>query len=514
MDFPLALSDLLGDLDDFIEEPRDQSIFAHLKFGAADGHIFEIPSGLFDRRLEYDTKLVVVVAESKKAMMDKSLMPRVGTIVRDALRTGQPIRSDVAVYTYGELFTLLKSFRDQQFWNQASQNFCFPFTMFVMDVDPDFSAEFVLALNAATIFTKTFNDNQQNPNTTVRLMTMSSELIHPFILKLFQRFHSIQFFELPEFEDNYAPEHVYSADMKKALRNIKKWIREHGKNRKNTIITFCGEDLMPDEWRRDGFIKTLRQVQVIHPGILDIIKASNEDMLVSFPVTFETDFKLEISGNVHIVGSLVRRQRILDLQTGHEVEATLKLSKREREAQISAASWFEIDDTSIRFYAPHDYITSPEVDFPRRMKFACEQIEGFIAAWTDLGNWPDETVDILNHILNVENAMANDMDLPPGTISSATAEEDGIDYYNINSALDRTRKRLQVQGLIGLNYAFGTAIPADRERFFHDLNQVTMYIGKAAHATALQSTPKLSQLKMHLLAALWVGMKRLIQVDW
>ncbi|KAG5750063.1 hypothetical protein H9Q69_001312 [Fusarium xylarioides] len=513
MDF-WALHDLLGDLDNFIEEPSDESIFAHLKFGAAAGNIFEIPSGLFERRLEYDTKLVVVVAESKKAMMDKNLMPRVGAIVRDALHTGQPVRSDVAVYTYSELFTLLKSFRDPQFWNQASQNFCFPFTTFMVDVDPDFSAEFVLALNAATIFTKTFNDNQQNPNTTVRLITMSSEHIHPFILKLFQRFHAIQFFELPAIEDNYAPEHVYSSDMKKALRKIRKWIREYGRNRKNTIITFCGEDLMPDEWRRDPYIKNLRQVQVIHPGILNIIQSSNEDMLVSFPETFETDFKLDISGNVHIVGSLVRRRRILDRQTGHEVEATLMLSKREREAQISAASWFEIDDTFIRFYSPHDYLTSPHVDFSRRMKFACEQIEGFVAAWTDLGNWPDETFDILSHILNVEDAMANDIALPPGTIPSATADEDSIDYYNINSALDRTRKRLQLQGLIGLNYTFGTAIPANRERFFHDLNQITTYIGKAAHATALESTPKLSQLKMHLLAALWAGMKRLIQVDW
>ncbi|KAF5689661.1 hypothetical protein FDENT_4305 [Fusarium denticulatum] len=508
------LHDLCSDLDSFLEDPTDEGIFAHIKFGAAEGRIIEIPSELFKWRLEYDTKLVVVVAESKKAMMNKSLMPKVGATVRDGLSTGHRVRSDVVVYTYSELFTLLKSFRDQNFWNQASQNFCFPFTTFLMDVDPDFSAEFVLALNAATIFTKTFNDNQQNPGTMVRLITMSPELIHPFILKLFRRFHSIRFFALPEIEDNYAPEHVDSANMKIALRNIREWIEQDDSNRKNTIITFCGGDLMPDEWRGDPFIKNLRQVQVIHNGILGIIQSSNEDMLVSFPETFETDFKLEFSGNVHIVGSLVRKRRILDRQTGHEVEATLVLSKREREAQISAASWFYIDDTFVRFYAPYDYITSPDVDFPRRMKFACEQIEGFVAAWTDLGTWPDETFDILSHVLNVENAMDNDIALPHNTIPSATADGDSIDYYHINSALDRTQQRLQLQGLIGLNYTFGTAIPANRERFFHDLNQVTRYIGKAAYATALESTPKLSQLKMHLLAAVWVGMKRLIQVDW
>ncbi|KAF5606523.1 uncharacterized protein FSUBG_5920 [Fusarium subglutinans] len=519
MDYPSALADLIGKLADFVEESDDpikepsdpKGIFAHVKFGAAAGEIFEIPAMLFDRRLEWDTKIVVAVSESKKSMMDKNLMPRVGEMVRAAVRTGQPVRSDVVVYTYAELFTLLKSFRDPGFWNQASQNFCFPFTLLMIDVEPDFSAEFVLALNAATIFTKTFNDNQQNPNTTLRLTTMSSDPIHPFILKLFQRFHTVQFFELPEYEDNYAPELVYSTNLKTALRNIKRWIRDHDDNRKNTIITFCGEDIMPDEWRGDRFIQGFRQVQVIHPGILNLIKASNEDMLVSFPETFEADFKLEFSGNLHIVGSLTRRRRILDRQTGHEVEATLKLSKREREAQISAASWFEMDDTSVRFYAPDDYLTSPQFDFPRRMKFACEQIDGFVAAWTDLGDWPDETFDILHHVLNIDNAMADDnMD----TIPSGTAADDGIDYYNINAALDRTWKRLEVQGLIGLNYTFGAAIPANRETFFHDLNQVTKYIGKAAHATALESTPKLSQLKMHLLAALWVGMKRLIQVDW
>jgi hypothetical protein len=506
------LSLLARDLNNFLEDLTNESIFGHVKFDAAEGYIIEIPAELFRWRLEDDCKLVVVVAESKKAMMDKSLMPKVGTAVREALSTGQPVRSDVVVYTYSELFTLLKSFRDQNFWNQASQFFCLPSTAFLMDVDPDFSAEFVLALNAATIFTKTFN--QQNPGTIMRLITMSPEPIHPFILKLFQRHHSVQFFEISDDEDNYAPQHVDSRNMKKALRNIRGWIERHGRNQKNTIITFCGADLMPDEWRGDPFIENFRQIQVIHAGILGIIQSSNENMLISFPETFETDFKLEFSGSVHIVGSPVRKRRILDRQTGHEVEATLVLSKRQREAQISAASWFYIDDRFVRFYAPYDYITSPDVDFPRRMKFACEQIEGFVAAWTDLGNWPDETFDILSHVLNVENAMATDIALPPNTVPIATADGDSIDYYNINSALDRTQQRLQLQGLIGLNYTFGTAIPANRERFFHDLNQVTNYIGKAAFATALESTPKLSQLKMHLLAALWVGMKRLIQVDW
>ncbi|KAF5632790.1 hypothetical protein F52700_6328 [Fusarium sp. NRRL 52700] len=513
MDHIWALNSLFDDLDGFIEDPTDEKgIFAHVKFGAAAGDIFEIPTKLFEWRLEHDTKIVVAVSESKKSMMDKNLMPRVGTRVREAISTGQQVRSDVVVYTYGELFTLLKSFRDQHFWNQASQNFCFPFTVFMMDVDPDFSAEFVLALNAATVFTKTFNDNQQNPNTTLRLITMSSDTIHPFILKLFQRFHTVQFYELPEFEDNYAPELVYSANPKTALRNIKKWIKDHDENGKNTIITFCGEDIMPDEWRGSRFIAGFRQVQVIHPGILDIIKASSENMLVSFPETFEADFQLEFSGNLHIVGSLARKRRILDRQTGHEVEVTLKLSKREREAQISAASWFEMDDMSIRFYAPHDYLTSPQFDFPRRMKFACEQIDGFVAAWTALGDWPDETFDILHHILDINGAMANENF---GAIPSGTAADDGIDYYNINAALDRTCKRLEVQGLVGDDYTdLGTAIPADRATFFHDLSQVTMYIGKPAHATAILSTPAITQLKMHLLAALWVGLERLIKIDW
>ncbi|KAG7417913.1 hypothetical protein Forpe1208_v005214 [Fusarium oxysporum f. sp. rapae] len=512
MAFQEAFNNVLADIDDWIEVSKPEgSIFGHLKFKAAAGNIFEVPDKLYLRRLIYDTKIVVVVAESKKAMMDKNLMPRVTAARRAALQDGQLVTSDVAVYSYGELFTLLKSFRDPNFWNQASQNFCHPFTMFLMDVDPDFSAEFVLALNAATIFTSTFHRNQQNPNTIVKLMTMSSERIHPFIFKLFNHFNYCQFFELPELEDRYAPRHVPSADMNKVLRNIKSWIGEKGQNQKNTIITFCGEDLMPDEWRGDEFIEDFKQVQVIHPGILDIIKASNEDMLISFPETFESDFILEISGNVHIVGSLVRRRHILDRRTGHEVEVKLKLSKREREAQISAASWFNIDDTKVRFYAPSNYINSPQFDFPRRMKFACEQIDGFVAAWTDLEDWPDETFEILE-ILNVENGGTNQNKALP-----ATTSRDGIDYYDIGAALDQTWKRLQVQGLIGLtftDFALGTAVPTDRVRFFHDLNQVIMYNGKAAHVTAIQSAPNLSQLKMHLVAALWVGMKRLIEVDW
>lgn len=517
IDWEQALEDLVNNLDEFIE-PSDgvveDGIFGHLKFRAAEGDIFGIPARLFEQRIELDTKIVVVVSESKRAMMDKSLMPKASAIMRAAFRAGQAATSELAIYTYGELFNILKSFRDPNSWNPASQGFCDPFTIFLVDVDPDFSAEFVLALNAATIFTKTFNANQQNPNITLKLVTMSSESIHPLISSLFRRFNmNIRFFNLPVVENNYWPKMVYSADMKKALRNIQDQIRKQGRGRKNTIITFYGEDLMPDEWRGDRFIKNMRHIQVIHPGVLNIIKNVNEDMLVSFPETFEAAFKLEISGNVHIVGSLVRKRRILDRQTGHEVEATLKLSKLERQAQMAAASWFNIDDSFVCFYAPDRYLDSPQFDFPRRMKFACEQIDGFAAAWTDLGNWPDETFDLLNHILHVENGTANDNDLLPGK-----ATEDGIDYYNINTALDQTWKRLQLQGLIGPvynSYAFGTAIPTGLAGFFHDLSYVTKYIGKAAHAMAIESTTStVSQLKMHVLAALWVGMKRLVQIDW
>ncbi|KAF4956300.1 hypothetical protein FGADI_3877 [Fusarium gaditjirri] len=515
MDFQEAYDDVLNRIDYWIEPPPgdEECIFGHLKFKAAAGNIFEVPDRLYLRRLTFATKIVVVVAESKKAMMDKNLMPRLAAIKRAALQDGQLVTSDVAVYTYGEIFTLLKSFRDPNFWNQDSQDFCHLFTMFLMDVDPDFSAEFVLALSAATIFTSTFNDNQQNPNTSVKLMTMSSDTIHPFILKLFNHFNYAQFFDLPELKDRYAPRHVPSANMNKALRNIERWIVEQGQDQKNTIITFCGEDIIPDEWRGEEFIEDFRQVQVNHPGILDIVVASHEDMLVSFPETFESDFKLNITGNLHIVGSVERRRRILDRQTGHEVEVRLKLSKREREAQISAASWFNVDDTQVRFYAPRNYITSPLVDFPRRMKFACEQIDGFVAAWMDLEDWPDETFEILN-ILNVdiENGDSDQSNDP-----AATAARDGIGYYNIGAALSQTWRRLQVQGLIGLTYTdftLGPAIPGNRARFFHDLNQVTMFNGKAAHAMAIESVPNLSQLKMHLVAALWVGMDRLIEVNW
>ncbi|KAH7250249.1 uncharacterized protein BKA55DRAFT_376146 [Fusarium redolens] len=507
-----ALRNVIADIDTWIETPNpEDSVFAHLKFKGAAGNIYEIPDRLYLRRVTDDTKIVIVVAESKKSMIDKNLRPKLARITQGALEDGMLVTSDVTVYSYAELFTLLKSFRDPLFWNQDSQDFCHPYTMFLMDVEPEFSAEFVLALNAATIFTSTFNHNQQNPNTIVKLMTMSSEAIHPFITKLFNHFNYCQFFELLEVEDYYAPRHVYASDINQVLRKVKWWVEGEGRNQKNTIITFCGDDLMPDEWREDPFIQNFKQVQLIHPGFLELITASNENMLISIPETFEADLILEITGNVHIVPNLVRRRAILDRQTGHEVEVTLKLSKREREAQMSAASWFNIADTNVRLYAPQDYLDSPEFDFPRRMKFACEQLDGFVAAWTDLEDWPDETFDILD-ILKRDNAAATEHNS-----TASTAAGDGIAYYDIGGAIDQTWKRLQVQGLLSntfTDFALGSAIAPQHVRFFHDLNQTIWFNGKAAHAMALRSAPNVTQLKMHLVAALWVGMKRLVEVDW
>ncbi|KAF4340229.1 hypothetical protein FBEOM_5926 [Fusarium beomiforme] len=487
--------EVLYDVAAWIGTPKPQggTLFAHLQAQGASGNIYETPNRLYVKRMEQCTRLVLVVAESKLSMVNKNLTEKIEDANLNAEHEPRLTNSRVDVLSYGQLFNMLKGWRDQNSWNGSAQAWCYRYTTFLMDVDPGFSAEFVLALNAATVFIKTYHE--QRSATLVKLITMSSEEIHPIIGKLFNHFDSCQNFRLPELEDTYAPRHVFANNAKQTLLQLESWVHARGRHGKHTIITFYGEDIMPDEWRGDAFIGTFIPVQLIHPGFMEVIAANtkNQRILVSFPPDFQADSKFPATGTVHVVPSIRRRRTVWDSSIGHEIAKTIPLSMQERKAQMSASCWFEMDDESVYTYAPGNYLTSPEGDRVLSMKFACEQIEGFVAALADLENWPDETL----WITRIASS-------PPYPFP---------DYSYIDDGIADVKKRLQIQGLLGHHNTLGEAI-APQDRLFHKINERLSYNGKVAYVMAVLSAPNFTLLKMHLSAALSVGLKRLVKINW
>ncbi|KAF9769265.1 hypothetical protein IL306_013353 [Fusarium sp. DS 682] len=500
-----SFSQVLYDISDWVEKPKPKgSVFAHIKVQGAAGDIYEVPARLYGNRVRWNTKMALVVADSKLSMINKNLPQRIADINWSVEEDGDIIRSHMEVLSYGQLFNMLKNWRDQNTWNVDAQTWCSRFTVFLMDVDPGFSAEFVLALNATAIFAKTYTE--QRPTTLVKLMTMSSSIVHPVIGKLFNHFNSCQNFQFPEVQDTYAPRHVIANNMNQALLQMESWVHDRGQNEKHTIITFCGEDIIPDEWRGNAWIQSFIHVQLLHPGYMEAVAANTQHrrVLISFPPDFQADIKFPATGTVHVVPSVRQRRTIWSWRRGHEIEVTLSVTNQEREAQMSASSWFEVDDISVYTYAPDGYLTSPELDLPLSVKFACEQIEGFVAALTDLENWPDETFDILR-LFKREDPEGSD---------DTSSEDDPTDYSYYHGCLSDVETRLKIQGLLGHHHTMGSAIAPQHVRLFHKVNEGLSYNGKVAYAMAFASAPNFTLLKMHLAAALSVGLKRLVKIDW
>ncbi|KAF5674164.1 hypothetical protein FHETE_2997 [Fusarium heterosporum] len=154
----------------WIEQADDESSsFAHIQAPSARGNIVYIPERILSKRLHDNKNIVLVVSNTKRDCVAAQLNSRITAINQQA---GEPVTSKLVTVTYNRLLFLLAGFRDMATWNGLAQQFCSPYTVTLMDVDLVFNANFVLAFNAAVIFTTTYME--KNPAVSMKLITMSS----------------------------------------------------------------------------------------------------------------------------------------------------------------------------------------------------------------------------------------------------------------------------------------------------------------------------------------------------
>ncbi|KAJ4256743.1 hypothetical protein NW762_008839 [Fusarium torreyae] len=308
-----------------------------------------------------------VVPKCKKYALSEESKSMIDSMKQTAAIWGNTVTSKIRTITHDELFRKLRECRDQGTWNDLTRKAFRSNTLILIDVDLDFSADFLLALNAAVVYTATYAE--QNPQASMRLATMSWESIHPFIAGLYELWDDsgIHNFQI-QFDPSHEFHHIRvgSGNMGTILETIKAYVSHLGPDQRHTILRFDDVDLIPDEWLDDAWI-------------------------------------------VPWVPSQHRHRVIFDRMTRQAVRVATKMAISERQQQMIWPWKMDIEQSRICVYTSDEYLVPQESDPPRRMDAVNQHLGGFVAALASFNKWPVKTMDMLHLFGSDEKSAINEM---------------------------------------------------------------------------------------------------------
>ncbi|KAG9500858.1 hypothetical protein J7337_006539 [Fusarium musae] len=255
----------------------------------------------------------------------------------------------------------------------------------MIDADPDYSADFAIALAAITTYSAV-------SSTHMRVVTLSGDRLHEITRDLFGHFSTPREFIIPdESRDGFTAVEIpeeqttsealfefantldasfpqtclrYTEDDTSWLINpsmdcerSEEWVRQWNE----TILTPSDQHLIQD------FIKP----QPIHPG----------GMLLTVPPSFRYATKISCPGQVIVVTSNTCCRKIFDLVTRQIVDVTLRTSLSERNSQANLVHRIAAPAQNIHILMRPDYLTKcPPTT--RRMRILNDQLGGFLTGLT------------------------------------------------------------------------------------------------------------------------------------
>ncbi|KAF5723745.1 hypothetical protein FMUND_1481 [Fusarium mundagurra] len=255
----------------------------------------------------------------------------------------------------------------------------------MIDADPDYSADFAIALAAITTYSAV-------SSTHMRVVTLSGDRLHEITRDLFEHFSTPREFLIPdehrsEFTAVEIPEEQTTSEALFEFANTldasfphtclryteedNSWLinpsmhcedsEEWVKQWNETILTPSDQHLIQD------FIKP----RPIHPG----------GMLLTLPPSFRYATQISCPGQVIVVTSNTCRRKIFDLVTRQVVTVTLRTSLSERNSQANLVHRISAPAQSIHILMRPDYLTKcpPTI---RRMRILNDQLGGFLTGLT------------------------------------------------------------------------------------------------------------------------------------
>ncbi|KAF4333479.1 hypothetical protein FBEOM_12715 [Fusarium beomiforme] len=344
-------------------------MFAHIQGQPAIAKGVKIPLFLLDSLLRQNSnaEILHITNATKKEYVFKA---------REKLKTNMSPATQMAkaikTMDYVEATNMLKLSRKENGWNlqDLRPNTC---TIIIIEADPDYSAEFALALSAWTVLVS-HHSTSESP---MRLITMSWEDVHEMTKDFWNGLlcatePPLREFVLPYIQRN-EPRVIHIPEKKLAAQVMNVWVLKNAPNEKHTCISFQGPTGTDESWddchqdRHQGldFATKPRRIHFIRPDFKIAEKMSHE-------------------GLTHIITSKSRRRLIFDRQTRQNVTVTIRCSDSEEKQQMSWAH---------RVTGPKPNIyTQPGFTYGarqrRRMRIKDEQLGGFLIALAEFDKWP------------------------------------------------------------------------------------------------------------------------------
>ncbi|KAF4471770.1 hypothetical protein FALBO_1330 [Fusarium albosuccineum] len=240
--------------------------------------------------------------------------------------------------------------------------------------DPDFGAEFALALVTYTTFsTSVF----AHPNGLTRLMTLSWEGLHEASHVLFSLWREPRHFILPEVDRGQSNTISIAADEDPVAFTVARVDQETGG--KHAVLSFHRPHPEIEGWEVQECRRGCSPIGEIRPPLVDKYMLYIEDLSTA-------PNRLSGFDSVHIVTN----ENLLGEEFGDTVKqvtrSTLPTSMSQRQQQIGLAHRTDSLPANVFVYTKPGFLECPLP--PRPMAILNGQAGGFLAALTDLPQWP------------------------------------------------------------------------------------------------------------------------------
>ncbi|KAL7766631.1 hypothetical protein ACKLNR_004547 [Fusarium oxysporum f. sp. zingiberi] len=311
-------------------------MFAHIQGQPATAKAIKVPLLLLDTfvRLESNVDVIHITNATKKDQVRKEREK----LSADMCFTTQGTKS-IRTMDYAEATNMLKIVRRESSWYlpDIGNNACA--VVIIIEADPDYSAEYALALTTWTIMIKghsTFNGR-------MRLMTMSWEGVHDMTKAIWNYWpvakEPVREFVLPSIQRDRGRV-ILNSEKKNGMSEMKRWVNRVAPDGNHTCISFQSSFQRPG-----GLDETWDHCHQDHQQGLE--SAIRPRRIHFIGPDFKTAEKIVDAGRPHLITSNTRRRLVFDLETRQPVTVTTQCSNSEEKQQMSWVHRFSGESTNI-----------------------------------------------------------------------------------------------------------------------------------------------------------------------
>ncbi|RSL60642.1 hypothetical protein CEP54_006629 [Fusarium duplospermum] len=472
--------------------PGDASIatnpnvaFAHFKGRQATNKSRWLPESLWTSFVSGGRSTISIVH-----VVDGSKLWRLTQLRRDHVfeEIGRGV-IPVTTVDYRELVRELKASRQNGRWHLRPRGPTAPRAFFIIEVDPDCSAEFFLALYAAVEFSLSVTEEQTQA--AIRLATMSWESADELYIRLVrQTGREITPFVLPGNFDPYIQVSVGSGEGEQ-FKSLVSRLERLGSGDLHTVVCFRDEPGPPPGWKEDHWEEkgwTREEFELDNHGRFPVHDESTGSVLLQVPCGTRGFGRLVGDGYAHIIPSNTRRRLIFDMETRQVVRVDLRVSQSERRQQLS---W--VDRTTCqrsRVFVHLD--VESQMAHSRRRDILNSQLAGLIAGLAQFEGWPSR----IRSLSRLFAFLAQD--------------------HETKGIVNQTVQRLELQGVLRIEtpqmdqaISLQSGIP----NTFLALLPLVNYDTRLAYLLVQPSDPMATWVKIQLAGALTIGLDNLLSIN-